>query len=272
MNGNVIFLEQKNRLCETKRALGAGAILFVLLLSSCFPDLPYLARGEVVETYPHDADAFTQGLVFDGSTLYESTGLYGHSSLRRVDLETGDVEQTYQLPAQFFGEGITVVDDRIIQVTWRSGTGFVYDKDTFEVKRSFTYDGEGWGLTTDGKRVIMSDGTSWLRLLDSETLSETERIQVLDKGKPVERLNELEWVHGEIWANIWQEPRIARVDPETGQVLGWIDFTSLKQQEPAGVLNGIAVKGRKVFVTGKNWSHIYRVTFVSAELYIKHPS
>jgi glutamine cyclotransferase len=111
----------------------------------------------------------------------------------------------------------------------------------------------------------MSDGTSWLRLLNPETLSETKRIQVLDKGEPVERLNELEWVHGEVWANIWQEPRIARVDPETGQVLGWIDFTSLKQQEPAGVLNGIAVKGRKVFVTGKNWSHIYRVTFVSAE-------
>ena len=255
-----MFLELKNRLCE-------GVVLFLalLLLTSCSPSLPYHTVGEVVASYPHDPGAFTQGLVFDGPALYEGTGLNGQSSLRRVDLETGRVEQLHQLPQKYFGEGIVVLDDRIVQLTWHSGTGFVYDKDTFDVKRTFAYSGEGWGLTTDGEQVIMSDGTSWLRFLDPKTLAEEDRIQVLDKGAPVDRLNELEWIRGEVWANVWQEPRIVRIDPETGKVLGWVDFAALAEQEPAGVLNGIATKGRDMFVTGKNWSKIYQVKIVSAE-------
>lgn len=241
------------------------ALFLALLLAACSSQLPYRAVGEVVTSYPHDPHAFTQGLAFDGSTLFESTGLYGHSSLRRVDLESGRVERLRSLPQEYFGEGLAIVGDDIVQLTWRSGTGFVYDKGTFELKHTFSYDGEGWGLTTDGQRLIMSDGTSWLRLLDTETSSEVRRIQVLDKGVPVKLLNELEWVRGEVWANVWKEPRVVRIDAETGEVLGWVDFTSLKEQEPAGVLNGIAVRDGDLFVTGKNWSNIYRVRIVSAE-------
>jgi len=219
----------------------------------------------VIETYPHDPAAFTQGLDFDGRTLYETTGLYGESSLRRVDLETGEVLQMRSLAPELFGEGCTVWEDSIIQVTWKAGVGFVYDRETFEVLDQFSYPGEGWGLTTDGDRLILSDGTSYLRFLDPETFEELGRVQVLDHAEPVVRLNELEWVRGQVWANVWQTPNVVRIDPEDGRVLGWIDFSTLTEREPRGVLNGIATKGRRVFVTGKRWTHIYEVEVKAAD-------
>lgn len=231
----------------------------LIVLGACTSGLPYEAVGTVVREYPHAREAFTQGLVFDGATLYESTGLYGESSLRRVDLETGEVLQIRRLPDQYFAEGCTVWKDQIIQLTWKAGKGFVYDKDTFDIQSEFDYHGEGWGLTHDGQRLIMSDGTSYLRFLDPQTLEETERIQVIDRGEPVTRLNELEWIRDQVWANVWQTPRVARIDAETGEVLGWVDFSGLTQQQPRGVLNGIAVRDQRVFVTGKRWDAMYEV-------------
>ena len=239
--------------------LCAALCATLVLLAGCTSPLPYEAVGRVVRAYPHARDAFTQGLVFDGATLYESTGLYGESSLRQVDLETGEVLQIQRLPDEYFAEGCTIWKAHIIQLTWKAGKGFVYDKDTFNVQREFGYPGEGWGLTHDGQRLIMSDGTSYLRFLDPETLEEMDRIQVTDRGEPVTRLNELEWVRGQVWANVWQTPRVARIDVKTGNVLGWIDFSRLTEQQPRGVLNGIATKGQTIFVTGKRWDAIYQV-------------
>lgn len=241
------------------------SVCAALILAACGNDLPYHAKGEVVRSFPHDEEAFTQGLVFDNGTLYESTGLYGESSLRRVDLQSGEVLQIRRLPDQLFAEGCTVWEDTIVQLTWKAGLGLVYDKETFTVERRFDYDGEGWGLTHDGARLIMSDGTSYLRFLDPETLQETGRIQVLDRGEPVERLNELEWINGQVWANVWQTPNIVRIDPESGEVLGWIAFSDLTEQEPGGVLNGIAEKGKRIFVTGKEWTSVYQVEIKAAE-------
>jgi len=240
-------------------------ICLVLALTACSSPLPYHAKGEVIRSYPHDEAAFTQGLVFDGGTLYESTGLYGESSLRRVDLEGGEVLQIQRLPDQLFAEGCTVWQDTIIQLTWRAGVGLIYDRESLAVERRFGYDGEGWGLTHDGKQLIMSDGTSYLRFLDPKTLEETSRVQVLDDGEPVVRLNELEWVDGQVWANVWQAPKVVRIDPENGQVLGWIDFSALTEQEPRGVLNGIAKRRRRIFVTGKRWTSIYEVEIKPAD-------
>ena len=219
----------------------------------------------MIETYPHDPAAFTQGLDFDGRTLYETTGLYGESSLRRVDLETGEVLQMRSLAPELFGEGCTVWEDSIIQVTWKAGVGFVYDRETFEVLDQFSYPGEGWGLTTDGDRLILSDGTSYLRFLDPETFEELGRVQVLDHAEPVVRLNELEWVRGQVWANVWQTPKIVRIDPENGQVLGWIDLTEIAAGQTGGVLNGIAVRGRDIYVTGKRWTSLYEIEVKPAE-------
>lgn len=227
--------------------------------------LPYRAEGQAIRSFPHDQDAFTQGLVFDDDALYESTGLHGESSLRHVDLESGKVLQIHRLPSDLFAEGCTVWEDTIVQLTWRAGLGFVYDKESFEPERRFSYDGEGWGLTEDGHRLIMSDGTSYIRFLDPETLQETGRVKVLDRGEPVDRLNELEWVDGEVWANVWQTPSVVRIDPKSGQVLGWIDFSDLTELEPRGVLNGIAKKGERIFVTGKRWTSIYQVEIRPAE-------
>jgi glutamine cyclotransferase len=236
-----------------------------LILTACSDPWPYHTRGEIVRSYEHDEMAFTQGLVFDGDTLYESTGLYGESSLRRVDLESGEVLQIQRLPDQLFGEGCTVWEDTIVQLTWKAGIGFVYDKESFAVRQRFSYPGEGWGLTHDGKRLIMSDGTSYLRFLDPETLEELERVQVLDEGEPVARLNELEWIKGQIWANVWQTPNVVRINPNSGEVLGWVDFSELTDQESRGVLNGIAKRGQDIFVTGKKWTSIYQVEIRPAE-------
>lgn len=237
----------------------------LLLLTACANELPYRGVGEVVQAYPHDEEAFTQGLVFDNETLYESTGLYGESSLRRVDLESGEVLQIQRLPDQLFAEGCTVWEDTIVQLTWKAGLGLVYDKETFAVQRRFRYDGEGWGVTDDGQRLIMSDGTSYLRFLDPETFEETDQVQVLDRGEPVDQLNELEWINGQVWANVWQTADIVRVDPESGEVLGWIDLSALTEEQPGGVLNGIASRGRRIFVTGKRWTSVYQVRIVASD-------
>lgn len=233
-------------------------------ISSAVPIYTY----KVVNAYPHDRNAFTQGLVFENGVLYEGTGLRGRSTLRRVELETGDILQVRELPAQFFGEGITIYGDKIIQLTWQSNVGFVYDRDSFEVLQEFHYPTEGWGITHDGKRFIMSDGTSTLHFLDLETLEEVGRIEVHDNHEPVTRLNELEYVRGEIYANVWQTDRIARISPQTGQVIGWIELKGLlsaaDRSEPVDVLNGIAydAKNDRLFVTGKLWPRLFEIELV----------
>ena len=219
---------------------------------------------QLVRAYPHDPQAFTQGLVFADGVLYEGTGLNGQSTIRKVKLENGEVLQVQKLEERYFGEGIALVGDSIVQLTYTTGVGFVYDKATFTRTRTFSYTGEGWGLTYDGTRLIMSDGTASLRFLDPKTLKETGRLQVTDGGRPVPQLNELEVVKGEIFANVWQNDRIARIDPKTGQVRGWIDLKGiLDPKDAAGVdvMNGIAydAAGDRLFVTGKLWPKLFEI-------------
>lgn len=225
---------------------------------------------QLVHAYPHDPEAFTQGLVYVDGQLYESTGRNGHSSVRMVDVESGRVLQQYDLPSEYFGEGLTDWGSRLVQLTWTSGKGFVYDRSSFKLLRTFAYQGEGWGLTRDDKSLILSDGTSTLRFLDPETFRVTRRLDVIDEhGRPVQNLNELEFIHGEIFANIWQEDRIARISPRTGRVLGWVDMSGLRQQAgasgPEAVLNGIAydAKTDRIFVTGKLWPRLFEIKIVS---------
>jgi len=222
----------------------------------------------VVNVYPHDRNAFTQGLVFENGFLYEGTGLFGQSSLRKVELETGTILQIRELPAPYFGEGITIYGNRIIQLTWLSRVGFVYDKNSFELLQEFNYPTQGWGITHDGKQLIMSDGTSKLHFLDPFTFEEIGWIEIYDKNGPVIWLNELEYIHGEIYANVWQSNRIARISPLTGQVIGWIDLTGVLNPEnllyPVDVLNGIAynpINGR-LLVTGKLWPKIFEIELI----------
>ena len=221
---------------------------------------------KVVNSFPHDPTAFTEGLVSDGGALYEGTGLNGQSSLRLVDLSSGRVLQSLPLSSEYFGEGVTVWGDHIIQLTWKSHVGFVYDKISFQLLKTFNYPTEGWGLTHDDQHLIMSDGTATLHFLDPDTFKEIGRIAVTDAGQPVVRLNELEVIHGEIWANVWQTDRIVRIAPATGQVIGWIDLTGLlgpeERQRPVDVLNGIAYDAEhdRVFVTGKLWPKLFEIT------------
>ena len=225
----------------------------------------------IVNAYPHDHNAFTQGLVFENGFLYEGTGLRGRSSLRRVELETGDILQIRVLSAQFFGEGVTIYENKIIQLTLRSNLGFIYDKDSFKLLQAFSYPTEGWGITHDGERLIMSDGTSILHFLDPETFEEIGRIEVCDSSGPVTRLNELEYVQGEIYANVWHTDRIVRIAPQTGQVIGWIELRGLLSPEdrrgPVNVLNGIAYdeKNDRLFVTGKFWPRLFEIELISLE-------
>lgn len=219
---------------------------------------------QIVRSYPHDPKAFTQGLVFHDGVFYEGTGLNGRSSIRKVRIETGEVLQSQPLETRYFGEGIAVVGPRLIQLTWQTEVGFVYDLTTFARQRTFSYSGEGWGLAYDGTRLVMSDGTPWLRLLDPETLKETGRLQVKDGGRPVPQINELEFVKGEIYANVWGSDRIARISPKTGELVGWIDLAGLlSPRESIGVdvLNGIAydAKGDRLFVTGKLWPRVFEI-------------
>jgi glutaminyl-peptide cyclotransferase len=238
-----------------------AALVALLLLAPATPQYGF----RVVKTYPHDRDAFTQGLEYREGFLYEGTGMVGRSALRKVKLETGQVLQRFDLPQPFFGEGITVLPQQILQLTWQSQTGFVYDKTNFRVLKSFTYPGEGWGMTNDGKQIYMSDGTPQIRVWDLMTLKEIRRISVSDAGKPINELNELEFIRGEIWANVWQTDRIARISPADGRVLGWIDLTGIlpksERVNSDAVLNGIAydVAADRIFVTGKLWPKLFEI-------------
>jgi glutamine cyclotransferase len=218
---------------------------------------------------PHDQQAFTQGLDFADGVLYEGTGLYGASSLRRVELESGRVLQQHDLDAAYFGEGISVLGDRIYQLTWQNGVGFVYDRESFQPVQQFSYPTEGWGLTHDGEQLILSDGTATLYFLDPATLQETGRVTVTLAGERVTRLNELEYVDGKVLANVWQTDSVLRIDPATGQVDGIYDFTGLLSQAPpftgtVDVLNGIAFEEQsgRLFVTGKLWPALFEVELV----------
>ncbi len=222
---------------------------------------------EAIAEYPHDPDAFTQGLTIGDGRLYESTGLYGNSTLRQVDLETGAVEQVVHLPRDYFGEGMTIYGETIVQLTWRENIGFVYDLESFRRVDEFSYDTEGWGLTYDGSNLIMSDGTSRLYFLDPTEFEVLRTIEVKDGVEPVVRLNELEYIGNEVYANVWQTDRIARIDPETGQVTGWVDLTGLLSPEDASradCLNGIAYDSaaNRLYVTGKLWPSLFQIELV----------
>ena len=227
---------------------------------------------KIINTYPHDPNAYIQGLVYENGFFYEGTGLKGRSTLRKVELETGKVLQLTNLLPELFGEGITIFGDRIIQLTWHAGIGFVYDQESFELLQLFNYPTEGWGITHDGERLIMSDGTANLYFWDPDSLAEIGRVEVFDNGQPVTWLNELEYINGEIFANVWQTDRIARIDPDTGRVVGWIDLTGLqspedRSQQRGAVLNGIAydADNDRLFVTGKLWPKLYEIELIPTE-------
>ena len=223
----------------------------------------------IINVYPHNESAFTQGLVFENGVLYEGTGLYGQSSLRRVELETGNVTQLISLPNQLFGEGITIFGGKIVQLTWISGKGFVYDKNSFELLQTFEYSTDGWGITHNGTSLIMSDGTATLYFLDPETFQTIDQIEVYDE-EPVTQLNELEYINGRVYANIWHEDKIAIINPQTGQVTGWIDLEGIRDlvnQVTSDVLNGIAYdqNANRLFVTGKLWSKLFEIELVPTQ-------
>ena len=248
----------------------AGISITLIFLSNKPNDfeLQYYTYN-IVNVYSHDDTAFTQGLVFDNGILYEGTGLFGKSTLRRVQLETGNIEQIFLLPDNYFGEGITVFEDKIIQLTWKSGKGFVYDRSSFELLQTFEYSTEGWGITHNGSSLIMSDGTSTLYFLDPVNFQIISRIEVFD-DEPINFLNELEYIDGRVYANVWQTDMIAIIDPETGKVIGWIDLTGIndsEKQDINDVLNGIAFDkdGDRLFVTGKRWPKLFEIKLVLIE-------
>jgi glutamine cyclotransferase len=225
---------------------------------------PAVAGFTVVAAYPHDPTAFTQGLAIEAGQLYEGTGQYGASTIRRVDLASGRPEKQRALGPRYFGEGIAILGGLLYQLTWQNGAAVVYDLETFEVERTMQYDGEGWGLTHDGRQLIMSDGSSTIRFRDPQTFAVTREIEVRADGVPLSMLNELEYVEGEIWANIWYDDRIARISPADGKVLGFIDLSTLYPRSARGseaVLNGIAydAAAKRLFVTGKNWPQLYEI-------------
>lgn len=233
-------------------------------LSGNLPTFTY----RVVRVYPHDPNAFTQGLQFVDGALYEGTGLNGRSSIRKVALETGKVLQQRGVPAEYFGEGITLWRNDLIELTWQSHVAFVYDAKTFEPKKRFSYPGEGWGLTSDGTNLIMSDGSDQLRVLDPVTFAEKRRIKVTAVGQPLRNLNELEVVKGEIFANVWQTDFLARIAPDTGKVTGYIDLRGLLtpgERANTDVLNGIAYDAAhdRLFVTGKLWPKLFEIKLVT---------
>lgn len=220
---------------------------------------------EIVNVFPHDPAAYTQGLVFSKGALLESTGREGYSTLRRVELQTGKVLEQVSIPRPYFAEGLALLNGKLYQLTWQHGVGFIYDATSFDKLGEFKYSGEGWGLTTDGSSLILSDGSSSIRFFDPETFKLRKSITVFDRGKPVTNINELEFVHGEIYGNIWYDNRVARIDPQTGRVNDWIDLTGLKELSGVsgeeGVLNGIAfdeATGR-LFVTGKLWPKLFEI-------------
>lgn len=244
---------------------GALAFLAAGAAHSAIPVYAFMVK----HTYPHDRQAFTQGLFFKDGYLYESTGRNGQSSIRKVQLENGKVLQKKDIGDEYFGEGIAAAGNEIVSLTWTSRVGFVFDAKTFRLKRKFTYEGEGWGLAGNGKQLFMSDGSQVIRVLDPNTLGEVRRIEVAADGKPIRSLNELEWVDGQLYANVWGSDVIARIDPASGKVVGWIDLTGLRDPDwkglgPDDVLNGIAwdAKGRRLFVTGKHWPKLFEIELV----------
>ena len=253
-------------------------LLATITMAMSFMFVPQIPNGtnlpvfgyQVVRAYPHDPTAFTQGLQFVDGILYEGTGLNGRSSIRKVKLETGEVLERRDVPSQYFGEGITIWKGDLIELTWQSEVAFVYDKNTLQQKRTFKYLGEGWGLTHDGTNLIMSDGSDRLRLLDPDTFAERRRLHVMDGEYAVRSLNELEYVKGEILANVWQTDYIARIAPD-GHVVGWIDLSGLLSptergtvEASGGVLNGIAYDAAKdrLFVTGKLWPKLFEIKVI----------
>lgn len=246
------------------RNLAALALWASLPLIAC-AQAPEIIRPEIVATYPHDANAFTQGLFIHDGDLFESTGQVGQSTLRRVALETGLVEQSVAIAPPIFGEGSARIGDEIFMLSWVSQRGFIFDADTFEQVDSFSYPGEGWGLTYDGNHLILSDGTPELRFLDPETMTLSHSINVTLNGRPVRRLNELEWIDGMIWANIWETRSIVRIDPESGVVDAMIDLSALIPPSVASrrdaVANGIAWNAEtgQIYVTGKLWPTLYEI-------------
>jgi glutaminyl-peptide cyclotransferase len=243
-----------------KRILLALVSAF-LLAAPVRADTPWT----LVKAYPHDATAFTEGLFYLDGALYESTGLEGQSDIRKVALKSGNILQRRIIDRPYFGEGIVNWKDRLISLTWRHRRGFVWNLADFAPRGDFRYEGEGWALTQDGHSLIMSDGTAQLRFLDPDSLTERRRITVTWNGRPVDRLNELEYVRGEIWANIWYDTKIARIDPASGAVIDWIDIASLRKQagvtDSEAVANGIAYDAERdrVFVTGKNWRKLFEI-------------
>jgi glutamine cyclotransferase len=272
-----------NPVFGVRRARGAVMLVAALALSGCSkdgqsaPSVPPVSaaasRGdvarysyEVVAAWPHDRSAFTQGLVFHRGNLIESTGMNGESSLREVEMQTGRVLKQVRLAQVYFGEGVAVLGDRAYQLTWQNRKGFVYDADTFRLQREFPYEGEGWGLTTDGRSLILSDGTERIRFLDPETLAVSRTLTVTRNGQPQRQLNELEFIRGEIFANVWMTDEVVRIDPATGAVRGVIDFSGLlatHERVPGhtDVLNGIAYDPAtdRLLVTGKRWPKVYQV-------------
>lgn len=246
-------------------ALAVATIWVVQRQHGSKKDAVVVYTYEVVNTYPHDPSAYCQGLVFTEGQLYEGTGLFGASSLRRVDLESGEVLQRVDLDRKYFGEGIAAWKNRIVQLTWKGRMGLVYDRSSFQKLDTFRYEGEGWGLTHDGRHLIMSNGTATLKFLDPQTFKTVKELEVRSGGSTVPKLNELEYIKGEIWANVWFKDYIVRISPETGEVMGRINLTGLfpKEQRPSrdAVLNGIAydAENDRVFVTGKNWPQLFEI-------------
>ena len=254
-----------------------AAILVGLTMLACAPAGSTVAQRnpapvqnfKVIATFPHDTTSFTQGLVYavDGE-FYESTGLQGESTLRRVEIATGRTLQRIDVPADYFAEGLALVGDELLQLTWQHKLGFVYDRKTFKQKRTFPYKTEGWGITFDGtSQLVMSDGSDTLTFLDPKTLAPGKTLRVLDAGKPIRNLNELEWIEGEIWANVWLTDRIARISPNTGEVNAWVDLSTLwpvsqRPRPDEQVLNGIAYDKatRRIFITGKKWPKLYQIS------------
>ncbi|MDE0227010.1 MAG: glutaminyl-peptide cyclotransferase [Gammaproteobacteria bacterium] len=250
------------------------------LASKCLPGALFLAAGlcaggepveieyRIVQSFPHDRDAMTQGLVVHRGELFESTGGYGTSSVRRVDLRSGRVLRESRLADELFGEGLAAVGDALYQLTWRAGLGLIYDSETLTPSGQFTYGGEGWGLAWDGTHFIMSDGSAFLRFLERETLRETRRVQVRDGDQPIAALNELELVEGHLFANVWNTTRIAVIDPDSGRVRGWLNLEEILptpfRTENVGVLNGIAhdADQGRLFITGKRWPRLFEIELI----------
>lgn len=249
--------------------LGVVLVLYIVNSNnSSMPGSSGVYRYTIVNTFPHDPNAFTQGLVWENGFLYEGTGQPGHSTLRKVELETGKVLQSIELPDEYFGEGITILNDKIIQLTYLSNVGFVYDKDTFEMLRQFNYPTQGWGITHDGKNLIMSDGTPTLYFLDPETFETISSIDVYYNNKLLWEINELEFIDGQIYANLWRTDRIAIITPQTGQVTAMINMKGLLTgsdlSREVDVLNGIAYDpvNHRLFVTGKYWPKLFEIKLI----------